>query len=853
MRASRRKTVLSRIVLAGYLLVAAWPGLTARPPVLAQGGLPADQQVLLDRVTAALAATEAYTRYETAVTTTWQQDWRGTVDDQVVAGQTVDHRREQHMAASQTPDGPNLSQTVVFRHEESAPGMDPVTIMLAGLLRRVDGRFYARAAYSRPYPDGSRPVPQGWVEVTDDSLLDLYPGLENVISREALAAPEPFLPGPVSQWIDVTQLQETLPAQAVEVSSATGDQGETIRITLRKPALLDLGIFFEPGEPISDAVYDLVEGEPLIFTFTLDSADNLIDLAYTFDLTLVDLNMSGVADAPMGFTVNAALSETLRMQIVSANAPLALAVVPEELGGPPPVVEVPAIPADLPWWNDRVFYEVFVRSFHDSDGDGIGDLRGLIEQLDYLNDGDPTTTDDLGVTGLWLMPIAESPSYHGYDVTDYERIEADYGTNQDFQDLMAAAHARGIVVIVDLVLNHTSSEHPWFLASEAGDPAFADWYEWSDSDPGVFAPWGSPAWHQAADGRYYYSIFWEGMPDLNYNTPAVTEEMYRVIRFWLEDMGVDGFRLDAIKHLFERGSQVQDLPETLAWLEDFHSYVRSLNPDALTVGEVWSPTPIVAMYAGDRVDIAFEFDLATAILQAVQTGNGLRLREVQRVVLDSYAPGQYAAFLTNHDQDRVLNTLHGDEGAARVAATLLLTNPGVPFIYYGEEVGMSGAKPDERIRTPMAWNDDRVRAGFTTGIPWERLADGYRTHNVALEASDPDSLLNHYAALIALRAAYPALRTGSMQLLPTGSDGVYSFLRCGEDEAVLVLVNLSREAVADYGLAAAASCLAGMAGPELLLGAGPVTGPELDSEGGFSGYRPLAVLPAQSSTLMRFR
>ena len=428
------------------------------------------------------------------------------------------------------------------------------------------------------------------------------------------------------------------------ISAPTAQGGETIRVVLSKPAVRDLGIFFPPGDPIAGVVYDAIESDPLAFTFTLDSAGSLIDLAYEFAVEMVDLNLGGVADTPVGFTVDGTLSETLRVQIGSADAPLTLAVVPPELGGPPPVVEVPAIPADLPWWNNRVFYEVFVRSFYDSDGDGIGDLRGLIEQLDYLNDGDPTTTDDLGVTGLWLMPVMESPSYHGYDVTDYEQIEADYGTNQDFRDLMAAAHARGIVVIVDLVLNHTSSEHPWFLASEAGDPAFADWYEWADSDPGVFSPWGSPAWHQAADGRYYYSIFWEGMPDLNYNTPAVTEEMYRVIRFWLEDMGVDGFRLDAIKHLFERGSQVQDLPETLAWLEDFHSYVRSLNSDALTVGEVWSPTPIVAMYAGDRVDIAFEFDLATAILQAARTGNGTRLREVQRVVLESTRPASTRPF-----------------------------------------------------------------------------------------------------------------------------------------------------------------------------------------------------------------
>ncbi|MBN1965655.1 MAG: alpha-amylase, partial [Anaerolineae bacterium] len=179
----------------------------------------------------------------------------------------------------------------------------------------------------------------------------------------------------------------------------------------------------------------------------------------------------------------------------------------------------PEVAEALPWWNDRVFYEVFVRSFYDSDGDGIGDLRGLIERLDYLNDGDPATTDDLGITGIWLMPIAQSPSYHGYDVTDYYTIEEDYGTNADFLELMGAAHARGIVVIVDLVMNHTSSEHPWFVASAAGDPAYTDWYLWRDDNPGYVSPWGSPTWHLADNGRYYFGLFWSGMPDLNYMNP----------------------------------------------------------------------------------------------------------------------------------------------------------------------------------------------------------------------------------------------------------------------------------------------------------------------------------------------
>ena len=211
---------------------------------------------------------------------------------------------------------------------------------------------------------------------------------------------------------------------------------------------------------------------------------------------------------------------------------------------------VPASPSSLPgsnglpWWNDRVFYEVFVRSFQDSDGDGIGDLNGLIERLDYL--------EELGVSGLWLMPITTSPSYHGYDVVDYYQVDPDYGTNEDFLRLVEEAHARNMPVIVDLVLNHTSNEHSWFTASN--DPAAPerDWYVWSDEDPGYRGPANQKVWHAGDDG-YYYGVFWHGMPDLNLENPEPTAEMHEVARYWLEEMGADGFRLDAIKHLIEDG------------------------------------------------------------------------------------------------------------------------------------------------------------------------------------------------------------------------------------------------------------------------------------------------------------
>src|SRR5690606_23273600 len=253
-------------------------------------------------------------------------------------------------------------------------------------------------------------------------------------------------------------------------------------------------------------------------------------------------------------------------------------------------------------WSDRVFYEIFVRSFYDSDGDGIGDLQGVIEKLDYLNDGDSSTMTDLGVIGLWLMPVMQSPSYHGYDVIEYFQIEEDYGTNEDFLTLIDEAHARGMIVIVDLVMNHTSVEHPWFVASAEGDPEYADWYVWSDESPTYRGPWGQQVWIPR-NGRSYYAVFWDGMPDLNYNNPEVTEEMHNIARFWLEDMGVDGFRLHAIKHLVEEGNVQENTPSSHAWMQSFNAFINSVDADALTVGEAWSTSYEAAEYVeNDEVD-----------------------------------------------------------------------------------------------------------------------------------------------------------------------------------------------------------------------------------------------------------
>lgn len=517
----------------------------------------------------------------------------------------------------------------------------------------------------------------------------------------------------------------------------------------------------------------------------------------------------------------------------------------------------PATPTVTPpaeetfWWNDTVFYQVFVRSFYDDDGDGIGDLAGLIQKLDYLNDGDPTTTDDLGVTGIWLMPIMESPSYHGYDVVDYYTVEQDYGTNEDFRTLIAEAHARGIRVIVDMVLNHTSSSHPWFINASAGPEAeYRDWYVWSNENPGYVGPWGQKVWHRRG-GAYYYGIFWEGMPDLNYHNPQVTEAMYEVTRFWLEEMGADGFRLDAVRYLIEDGPRQASTPQTHAWLADFDDFTDRIDPEVLTVGEVWADTIEVAHYiVNDELDLCFEFSLADAIVESVTVNTSTAFRYRLKTVLKAYPPGQYATFLTNHDQNRVMTQVGRNPDKARLAATVLLTLPGVPFIYYGEEIGMTGQKPDEKIRTPMQWSAEE-NAGFTTGRPWQPVNDDYKTVNVATQSADPDSLLNRYRRLIHLRNNHVALRRGELVPLESTCRPVYGFLRHFEGESILVLLNFAarEQTGCTFSLPAGNLAPGDYLVRELLTDVEAVR-LTVDASGGFSNYAPLETLAPREGYIL---
>ena len=516
----------------------------------------------------------------------------------------------------------------------------------------------------------------------------------------------------------------------------------------------------------------------------------------------------------------------------------------------PPATTTPSS-GEPPWWRDRTFYEVFVRSFADSDGDGIGDLRGLIGKLDYLNDGDPSTTTDLGVTALWLMPVTQSPSYHGYDVTDYKAIEDDYGTADDFRALMAAAHARGIDVVVDLVLNHTSVDHPWFRDAETPGSAHDDWYVWSTGAKPPFAgPGGNAVWHKNGD-RWYYGYFDSSMPDLNLRNPTVTAAVEDVAWFWLNDLGVDGFRLDAARHFIEDGKTLANTPETFAWLAAFRDRVHAAKPGALVLGEDWDPTVISSRYVRDgSLDMDFEFDFADAIGGSIRSHDAGSYRAAEAEIRDGYPPDGFGTFLSNHDQNRILTQLGGDIPVAKLAATLLLTSPGVPFVYYGEEIGMTGAKPDERIRTPMRWDATTETAGFSTAQPWEPLSGDPATTNVAGESVDPSSLLSTYRDLIRLRTAHPALSHGDWTAVDSEDRAVNASLRQADGETVLVVSNLGGTPIERPSLTLDAGSLCGTTLAEPLAGSTDVGPPIVTPTGGFTGYVPVDRLdPYQTAVI----
>jgi glycosidase len=437
------------------------------------------------------------------------------------------------------------------------------------------------------------------------------------------------------------------------------------------------------------------------------------------------------------------------------------------------------------------------------------------------------------------MPIAASPSYHGYDISDYYRVAPAYGTNDDFKRLVAEAHRRGIAILVDMVLNHSSSQHPYFQAAlhDTASP-YRAWYRFSPTVPGK-GPFGGDDWHKSPlRDEYYYGFFWSGMPDLNYQTPAVRDEAMKVATFWLRDMDVDGFRLDAIPYLLEEGTCMIGCPGTHAFLHAYAAHVDSVKPGAYTVGEAWGSIDKVLPYYPDQLTSYFGFELADSLLSAVRSGNAAGLLGGYLRLQDTLPASRWAPFLSNHDGTRTLTALKGDVARARLAATLLLTLPGTPFIYYGEEIGMTGDKPDPRLRSPMQWSAG-PGLGFTTGKAWESAQPDSLTTTVAVQDADSGSLLNLYRRLIHLRQSNAALATGRLVPLSATSPHVAAYLRRSGDHTVLVAVNLGDTPASDLALSSTSAALpAGRYVVRNLLGGPNSSTLQVGVDGRIIGYVP---------------
>ncbi|MGC8964114.1 MAG: alpha-amylase family glycosyl hydrolase [Brevinematia bacterium] len=454
-----------------------------------------------------------------------------------------------------------------------------------------------------------------------------------------------------------------------------------------------------------------------------------------------------------------------------------------------------AIDTSSDWYLDAIFYQVFIRGFYDSDGNGIGDLEGFKQKLSYIT--------NVGFNAVWFLPIFSSPSYHGYDTTDYYSIDSDYGDITKFNNLLSSSHALGIKVVLDMVINHTSTSHYWFSQSANNNITYKDWYVWTNTIPsGWQRPWGggtsSDVWiYSSTRGQYYYAAFWSGMPDLNLLNPSVSNEIMKIGSNWLAK-GVDGFRMDAVRYLIETGpypNQADTLP-TKVFLKAYNDYLRSLNPKFYTVGEVWENNGIVSGYY-NTLENCFNFDFAYSVANSLINENPSYLLNMINTKSSSVPWRFFAPFLDNHDDvffngNRISDELGGNWDKQKLAAGLLLTFPGVPFVYYGTEIGMMKGSQggDLGKRTPMHWNNT-TKAGFTVGTPWTSLANNSDPYNVAYQLNDANSLLNFYRKLISLRKIYPSLRRGDFRLLITSDSQVISYIRIGTNESVIVVANFS--------------------------------------------------------------
>jgi alpha-glucosidase len=493
---------------------------------------------------------------------------------------------------------------------------------------------------------------------------------------------------------------------------------------------------------------------------------------------------------------------------------------------------------DPEWWRTGVVYQIYPRSFADSDGDGLGDLAGILEHLDHLNDGTPRS---LGVEAIWLSPIYPSPDFDfGYDVADYLDVDPRFGNLETFGLLVSEAHRRGIRVILDLVLNHTSYRHPWFLASQTGrDGPKSDWYVWADPrgrsrggrprPPNNWRSWfGGSAWAwDPSREQFYLHTFLPEQPDLNWRNAGVYEAMFDVVRTWLA-RGVDGFRLDVFnlffkdaalrsnprrvggrnrwswqRHVFDRNQ-----PELLASLVELRAIVDE-RTGRTTVGELFDGTVEDAAAYTQPGHLVFDFSLLAAPWSAAAFRRAIARREA------AFGPRRWPTnVLSNHDQPRHASRYddgaHGD-ARAKVAAALLLTLRGTPFLYYGEEIAQRNivVPPAEAFDPPARratllspwWNRDQARApmawtaapngGFSSVPAWLRLSPDADRRNVAMQAADPGSVLSFYRRLLAVRRASPALHAGSFELVQTDRDDVLAYLRRADTQSALILLNFA--------------------------------------------------------------
>jgi alpha-amylase len=442
-------------------------------------------------------------------------------------------------------------------------------------------------------------------------------------------------------------------------------------------------------------------------------------------------------------------------------------------------------------WPLGTMYEIFVQSFADSNGDGIGDFNGLTSKLDYLQ--------ELGIDGIWLMPIGPSPSYHKYDVTDYYGIHPDYGTMADFRNFVTEAHKRKIRVVMDLVINHSSSEHPWFKDAVSGkNSKFRDYYVWANIDSirdeiakkeVTLDSDNITQWHQAEGNEdYYYGFFWGGMPDLNYDDPELRKEVIKIGKFWLQDVGVDGFRLDAAKHIFpdERAE------DSHKWWIEFGDAMRSVKPDVYMVGEVWGDAELVGPYLKGLPSM-FDFDFHHGINRILKNekddgliANLIATRKIYQQIQPGYLD---AIFVNNHDQNRLIDNIDGNMAKNELSVAILLTLPGMPYIYYGDEIGMFGQKPDPNIREPFLWDYNDNAAEQTRWIEAVNSTDK-TVVPLSAQIKDAESPFSYFKYWIHLRNTQEILRTGGLKALDL-PDGLLGYVRFTDNERWVIIHNLT--------------------------------------------------------------